>query len=265
LVCPRPPQPGKREKAVFEDEVMSHSFPHTDLERIMSAFRYDAHPQAMMVAAFGALGSFHAEANPALQGQKLYTAGTEASLQAMDKQIYRLIGKAPTLAAMAYRVRQGRPFNRPPSGLSYAASFLYQIDKLGEMVGPDGAPQPFSVHPVFERAIDILLCVERLSASTGAITDQRLSTASCTPTTSSTRALPPPSPSAALESTPTARSRAFFMARGLTILASPSLTKAPFQRCDRRSLRPPAWRCQRGRDPHAAINRQRREHPDVHR
>ena len=138
---------------------MSHSFPHTDLERIIGAFRYDAHPMAMLCSSFAALGSFHAEANPALQGQKLYSSGSEASLQAMDKQIYRLIGKAPTLAAMAYRVRQGRPFNRPPSGLSYAASFLYQIDKLGDTVGPDGKPEPFSVHPVFERAIDILLCV----------------------------------------------------------------------------------------------------------
>ena len=85
-------------------------------------------------------------------------------------QIYWLIGKAPTLAAMAYRIRQGRPFNRPPSGLSYAASFLYQIDKLGDAVGPDGKSEPFSVHPVFGRAINILLCV-RSSLSPGQLAD----------------------------------------------------------------------------------------------
>lgn len=77
---------------------------------------------AIMSSAFAALGSFHAEANPSLQGQKLYSSGSVASLKAMDKQIYRLIGKATTIAAMAFRVRQGRPFNRPPIGLSYAES-----------------------------------------------------------------------------------------------------------------------------------------------
>jgi citrate synthase len=56
----------------------------------------------------------------------------------MDKQIFRLIGKATTLAAyapsefrdewvlmshsMAYRVRQGRNFVEPPTGLSYTGS-----------------------------------------------------------------------------------------------------------------------------------------------
>lgn len=42
-----------------------------------------------MVSAFAALGSLAPEANPALAGQKLYTAGTLESLQIMDKQIVR--------------------------------------------------------------------------------------------------------------------------------------------------------------------------------
>jgi citrate synthase len=54
---------------------------------------------AMLTSAFGYLGSYYAEANPSLQGQKLYTEGTPESLNVMDKQIYRLIGKATTLAA----------------------------------------------------------------------------------------------------------------------------------------------------------------------
>lgn len=32
-------------------------------------------------------------------GQSLYTRGNKASLAAIDKQIYRLIGKATTMAA----------------------------------------------------------------------------------------------------------------------------------------------------------------------
>jgi len=74
-------------------------------------------------------------------GQNLFTKGDKASLAVMDKQIYRIIGKAITLAAcasftilltnladskssMAYRVRQGRNFVPPPAapGTSYTGS-----------------------------------------------------------------------------------------------------------------------------------------------
>jgi citrate synthase len=95
---------------------------HSDAEGFFRAFRYDAHPMAILTSAFASLGSYYSEANPSLQGQTLYTKGTEESLAIMDKQIFRLIGKATTMAAMAYRVRQGRDFVVPPTGLSYTSS-----------------------------------------------------------------------------------------------------------------------------------------------
>lgn len=42
------------------------------------------------------------QANPSLQGQTLYTKGDAACLANMDKQIFRLIGKATTLAASVF-------------------------------------------------------------------------------------------------------------------------------------------------------------------
>lgn len=81
--------------------------------------RYDAHPMSMLTSAFAMLGSYYSEANPSLQGppqtlclclaivhdlfsgQKLYTQGDKESIAIMDRQIYRLIGKATTLAAYA--------------------------------------------------------------------------------------------------------------------------------------------------------------------
>ena len=73
---------------------------------------------SILISAFAYLGSYYNEANPSLQGsfqstlqivkgyieyifigQTLYTKGDKASLAIMDKQIYRLIGKATTLAA----------------------------------------------------------------------------------------------------------------------------------------------------------------------
>jgi citrate synthase len=74
-------------------------------------------------------------------GQTLFTKQDPTSIANMDKQIFRLIGKATTFAAyvldfvyvesdaeydsccsMAYRIRQGRDFVTPPTGLSYTGS-----------------------------------------------------------------------------------------------------------------------------------------------
>ncbi|KAG9314980.1 citrate synthase-like protein [Chiua virens] len=139
----------------FEREVLTHG---VNACRRRSAFAY--------------LGSYYSEANPSLQGQALYTNGAKgdvAALRNMDKQIYRLIGKATTLAAMAYRVRQGREFVVPPTGMSYAESgqwadtacrFLFQLDHSSHS---DAFPTTstscgvaYKPHPVLARALDIL-------------------------------------------------------------------------------------------------------------
>ncbi|KAG6856883.1 hypothetical protein H0H87_012463 [Tephrocybe sp. NHM501043] len=132
----------------FQSEVMHHGTVHADAEQFCRSFRYDAHPMAILTSAFAYLGSYYREGNPSLQGQNIFTRGDAASLELMDKQIYRLIGKATTLAAMAYRVRQGRDFVLPPTGLSYTGSFLYQMDHLGE--------ENYVPNPVLEKALDTL-------------------------------------------------------------------------------------------------------------
>ncbi|SJL09685.1 related to CIT2-citrate (si)-synthase, peroxisomal [Armillaria ostoyae] len=133
---------------VFESEVMHHGVVHADAEQFFRSFRYDAHPMAILTSALAYLGSYYKEANPSLRGQNLFTRGSKESLAVMDKQIYRLIGKATTLAAMAYRVRQGREFVTPPTGLSYTGSFMYQMDHLGQ--------EDYVPHPVLEKALDVL-------------------------------------------------------------------------------------------------------------
>lgn len=140
--------PTKYQYTVWEREVLHHSAIHSDAEQFFRSFRYDAHPMAILTSAFAYLGSYYSEANPSLQGQKLFTAGDAASLEVMDKQIYRLIGKATSLAAMAYRVRQGRDFVTPPNGLSYTGSFLYQMDYQGQ--------RDYTPNPVLEKALDVL-------------------------------------------------------------------------------------------------------------
>ncbi|KAI1865128.1 hypothetical protein JX265_008175 [Neoarthrinium moseri] len=138
----------------WNEEIMNHTYIHSDIENIFKSFRYDSHPMAMLTSAFATLGAFAPEANPSLAGQKLFTNAASGDLEALkvlDKQILRIIGKAPTLAAASYRMRQGRPFNRPAKGLSYTGNFLYLLDHL--------SGHEYQPHPVLERALDALFII----------------------------------------------------------------------------------------------------------
>ncbi|KAF0637924.1 hypothetical protein FPSE5266_03769 [Fusarium pseudograminearum] len=146
--------PTKSEYDVWHGEVMHHTYIHSDIENMFKSFRYDSHPMSMLTAAFATLGAFAPEANPSLAGQKLYTnaaSGNLEALQMLDKQILRILGKAPTLAAASYRMRQGRPFNRPAQDLGYTGNFLYLLDHLSET--------DYKPHPVLARALDKLFII----------------------------------------------------------------------------------------------------------
>ncbi|GAA6041287.1 hypothetical protein JCM8097_001317 [Rhodosporidiobolus ruineniae] len=156
--------PSKGQFAMFEREILHHTFVHRDLEEIIGSFRHDAHPMSILTSSFAALGAYAPEANPSLAGQKIYSAGTTASLQLMDKQIFRLIGKSITLAAMAFRMRIGRQFVAPPANAGYAESFLYMMDHLNE---PSYRP-----HPVIAKALDTLFLLHadhEMNASCAAV------------------------------------------------------------------------------------------------
>ncbi|KAL6414358.1 Citrate synthase-like protein [Ilyonectria robusta] len=146
--------PTSTQSSNWQDEIMHHTYIHSDIEAMFKSFRYDSHPMAMLTSAFATMGAFAPEANPSLQGQKLFTNAASGDLEALkvlDKQILRIIGKAPTLAAASYRMRQGRPFNRPAQGLSYTGNFLYLLDHLS---GSEYRP-----HPVLEKALDALFII----------------------------------------------------------------------------------------------------------
>ena len=124
------------------------SYVHSDVASLISSYRYDSHPMAILTSSFAALGAFAPEANPSLAGQSLYSNKSPESYAAIDKQIFRLIGKSITLAAMSYRIRQGRPFNRPPTNMSYTETFLYMLDFLNE--------KDFRPNPTIAKALDVL-------------------------------------------------------------------------------------------------------------
>lgn len=119
--------------------VMTHTMLHEDILRQMRTFRYDAHPMGTLISSLAALSAFHPEANPMLQGDMMMYQTDESR---RNKEIVRILGKTATVAACAYRVRIGRPFNAPDSTakLSYTENFLLLLDRLSEI---DYKPSPF--------------------------------------------------------------------------------------------------------------------------
>lgn len=146
-------------------QVLNHTYIHTELECQMKTFRYDSHPMGMFLATMASLSTFHPEANPALKGVDMYMpiklAGKEPTTEeaarikimrgTRDRAIFRMLGKASTIAANTYRhrigkrhcktlKRVGRPYNNPmPACTNYAENVLYMMDKLNE---PDYKPDP---------------------------------------------------------------------------------------------------------------------------
>ena len=65
-----------------------------------------------------------------------------------QKQIWRLLGKLPTVAAFTYRRRIGRPYNYPDSSLGYTENLLYMMDYMNQ--------GNYEVNPILAKALDTL-------------------------------------------------------------------------------------------------------------
>jgi citrate synthase len=116
--------------------IHDHRVPPARLAGLFDGLAEDPHPMGALIAAFGALGTFYPEAHD------IHDADVRR------RQIYRIIGQAPALAAYAARSRRGEPIVPPAEGLSFAGNFLHMLRaRPGE---------PYAPHPVLERALDIL-------------------------------------------------------------------------------------------------------------
>jgi citrate synthase len=128
--------PDKKQSEQWVYDIMHHTYIHENLARLLEAFRYDAHPVSMMISAVASLSTFHNDAkdvdNP----------------ESRKRQIMRILGKLPTIAAFIYRHRIGRPYNYPNSDLGYAANFLYMLDYMNQT--------QYEVNPVLAKALDVL-------------------------------------------------------------------------------------------------------------
>lgn len=140
--------PTKQQLSNWSDRVMKHTYLHQDLLQLLKNFRYDAHPMGTLISCISAMSTFYSDANPALKGENLYSKSSD---EFKNKQIFRLLGKMPTIAACAYRNRIGKPYNDPKSSLGYTENFLYMLDKLEET--------DYKPHPKLAKALDVLFMI----------------------------------------------------------------------------------------------------------
>ena len=117
-------------------QITHHTFLHENLKHLMESFRYDAHPMGMFISTVAALSTFYPEAHQ--------VRNPETRL----KQVYRLIGKVPTIAAFSYRHGRGLPYVYPDNALSYTGNFLSMLDKMTQV--------KYQPDPIKERALDVL-------------------------------------------------------------------------------------------------------------
>jgi citrate synthase len=128
--------PRRAEQESWVYGVTHHTMVHENIKELVSGFRYDAHPMGVLMSTVAALSTFYPEAKHIHDSQ------------VRQKQVFRLIAKMPTLAALAHRHSMGLPFVYPDNDLSYAANFLQMTFRVTE---PN-----YKVHPVLEQALEVL-------------------------------------------------------------------------------------------------------------
>ncbi len=120
----------------WEDDVRSHTYVHTNFQKFLEGFRYDAHPMGMLLGAVGALSTFYPDA------KNIGDPDNRAVQRA------RLMAKLPTIAAAIFRHSRGLPYVLPRNDLGYIGNFVNMTFEIG------GRHEP---NPVLQRALEILL------------------------------------------------------------------------------------------------------------
>ena len=120
----------------WTEEIRYHTYVHTNITKFLEGFRYDAHPMGMLLGGVGALSTFYPDA-------KNIHDPANRMLQRV-----RLLSKAPTIAAFAFRHSRGLPFVFPDNDLDYIGNFVNMTFSIG------GRHKP---NRVLQRALEILL------------------------------------------------------------------------------------------------------------
>ncbi len=128
--------PDQEQLDQWADVIKYHTYVHTNITKFLEGFRYDAHPMGMLLGAVSALSTFYPEAKNIQDPENRYL------------QRVRLLAKAPTIAAFAFRHSRGLPFVFPDNDLDYVGNFVNMTFSIGGQHKPN---------KVLQRALEVLL------------------------------------------------------------------------------------------------------------
>lgn len=129
--------PDREQHASFAAAIRRQATLHEQMVKLYEGFRRDARPMAVMVGVVGALSAFD------------HAAGEFSAPEQRELRFARVVGRLPTIVAMAYKYSIGQPFMRPRPDLPYSANFLYMM-----FATPRAEYTP---NPVLVRAVDRML------------------------------------------------------------------------------------------------------------
>jgi citrate synthase len=125
-------RPSTEQLKTFREKMNRHTLIHEDMKKFYEGYPPGAHPMAVMSAMVSSLSTFYKE--------------TEETL---DLNILRILAKAKTLAAFAYKKSVGQPFVYPRNDLSWPANFLRMMFAV--------PAEEYEVNPIVEEALNMLL------------------------------------------------------------------------------------------------------------
>jgi len=121
----------------WSEKLTRHSLVHEDMKHFFQGFSPSAHPMAILGAMVAALSSYYPDALDA------------DNVEHRDITIARLVSKARTIAAFAYKKSIGQPFVYPKNSLSYCANFLNMMFSV--------PAEDYEVDPELVRVMNLLL------------------------------------------------------------------------------------------------------------
>jgi citrate synthase len=128
--------PTESELTTWSELVMRHAHVHENVKKFMDGFNYDAHPMGMLISSVAAMSTYYPDAR------------NLSDPECRRRQIRRLIGKLPTLAAFSYRHSKGWPYVYPDPELGYVKNFMNMLWRRTE--------PKFNASPVLARALEVL-------------------------------------------------------------------------------------------------------------
>jgi citrate synthase len=126
--------PSRSERESFRERLTRHSLVHEDMTRVFEGFPPSAHPMVILSAMIASLSAYYPE---------------DETQEQIDLNIIRLLAKAKTLAAFAYKRSIGQPLIYPRNDHSYIENFLLMMFAVPS--------EPYEVDQVVRSALNKLM------------------------------------------------------------------------------------------------------------